>query len=191
MGSKEGIKYRTLFSNKVENLLLQTQLHIYCNNKLDFNANDGGLCRRLKVIDYVSKFSGDNKIINKDNNIYQIDVELSEKVKLWKCDYMRMLIELYDPKYKYSEPKSVIDSSNKYIDSNNDIKKFIDEFYELTNKKDDYLLLKDVKDLYQNNKEYDQTKIKNFKELIEKEMNTTVIKNTKVKRMESLLMLDQ
>jgi hypothetical protein len=134
------------------------------------------------VIDYVSKFSGDNKLINKDNNIYQIDVELSEKVKLWKSDYMKMLIELYDPKYKYSEPKSVIDSSNKYVDSNNDIKKFIDEYYEFTNKKEDYLMLKDIKSLYQNNKEYDQTKIKTFKELIEKEMNTTVIKSTSVKK---------
>jgi P4 family phage/plasmid primase-like protien len=182
MGSKEGIKYRTLFSNKVEKLLIQTQLHIYCNNKLDFNANDGGLCRRLKVIDYVSKFSGDKKLINKDNNIYEMDVELSEKVLLWREDYMKMLLNLYNPNYKYSEPSSVIESSTKYCDSNNDIKKFILEYFEFTNNKEDYLLMKDIKLLYQSNKEFDQTKIKNLKELLEKEMNTNILEKTKVKK---------
>ena len=179
MGSKEGMKYRTLFSNKVEKLLLQTQLHIYCNNKLDFNATDGGLCRRLKVIDYVSKFTSEN--INEENNIYQIDVKLSEKVKLWKEDYMKMLIELYEPEYKYKEPESVKKSSGSYIDSNNDIKKFVNEHYEFTNDKNDYIFFKDIKQLYQYNKEYDQSKLKNLKEHIEKEMNATVIEKTKIK----------
>jgi hypothetical protein len=69
-----------------------------------------------------------------------------------------------------------------YIDSNNVVKKFINEHLELTNKKEDYVLLKDIKATYSCNKEYDQSKIKNFKEHIEKEMNTFVIEKTKVKR---------
>jgi phage/plasmid-associated DNA primase/DNA-dependent RNA polymerase auxiliary subunit epsilon len=182
MGSKEGIKYRTLFSNKVEKLNLQTQLHIYCNNKLDFNANDGGVCRRLKVIDYVSKFSEDSKLINEENNIYDMDTELSEKVKLWREDYMKMLLELFDPKYKYVEPDAVKNASSSYCDANNDVKRFITEHFEFTNKKEDYLLLKDIKMTYQQNKEYDQSKIKNFKDHIEKEMKANVTERAKVKK---------
>jgi hypothetical protein len=182
MGSKEGIKYRTLFSNKVEKLNLQTQLHIYCNNKLDFNANDGGVCRRLKVIEYVSKFSEDSKLINEENNIYDMDTELSEKVKLWREDYMKMLLEIFDPKYKYVEPDAVKNASSSYCDANNDIKRFITEHFEFTNKKEDYLLLKDIKMTYQQNKEYDQSKIKNFKDHIEKEMKASVVEKTKVKK---------
>jgi hypothetical protein len=60
------------------------------------------MCRRLKVINYVSKFSEDSKLINEANNIYEMDTELSEKVKLWKEDYMKMLLDVYDPKYKYT-----------------------------------------------------------------------------------------
>jgi len=182
IGSKEGVSYRTLYSDIVVKLQIQFQLHIYCNNKLDFNAADGGLCRRLKVINYVSKFSEDSKLINETNNIYSMDTELSEKVKLWREDYMKMLLDTYDPKYKYVEPDDVSKASKKYIDGNNDVKKFITEHFVLTNKKDDYVLLKDIKATYSCNKEYDQSKIKNFKENIEKEMNTYVIEKTKVKR---------
>ena len=182
MGSKEGLKFRTLFSKVVEKLKLQTQLHIYCNNKLDFNANDGGVVRRLKVIDYVSKFSEDNNLINEANNIYSMDTELSEKVKLWREDYIKMLLDIYDPKYKYTEPEAVKNSSSNYCDANNDVKRFITEHFELTNKKEDYLLLKDIKATYSCNKEYDQSKIKNFKEHIEKGMNVSVLEKSKVKK---------
>ena len=127
MGSKEGLKFRTLFSKVVEKLKLQTQLHIYCNNKLDFNANDGGVVRRLKVIDYVSKFTENNKQINEENNIYDMDTELSEKVKLWREDYMKMLLEIYDFKYKYVEPDGISFASEKYIDANDDVKRFVNE----------------------------------------------------------------
>ena len=72
---------------------------------------------------------------------------------------MKMLLDTYDPKYKYVEPDDVSKASKKYIDGNNDVKKFITEHYVLTNKKDDYVLLKDIKATYSCNKEYDQSKI--------------------------------
>ena len=180
MASKEGMKYRTLFSNKVEKLALQTQIHIYCNNKLEFNGDDGGLCRRFKVINYISKFTSDKDKINEDNNIYEMDVELSEKVMLWREDYMRMLISKFDPKYKYNEPQSIKNNSEKYSDANNDIKRFVEDHFEFTNKREDYLLMKNIKLMY--NKDYDQTKLKNLKEHLEKEMNVNVMEKSKVKK---------
>ena len=72
--------------------------------------------------------------------------------KLWKEDYMKMLLDVYDPKYKYTEPNDVSKASKMYIDSNNDVKKFINEHFELTNKKEDYVLLKDIKATYSSNK---------------------------------------
>ena len=174
------MKYRTIFSNKVEKLALQTQIHIYCNNRLDFNGDDGGLCRRLKVIAYISKFISEENKINEENNIYKMDVELSERVKLWREDYMRMLISKFDPKYKYNEPASVKMESQKYTDSNNDVKKFVQDHFEFTNKREDYLLLKNIKLMY--NKDYDQTKLKNLKEHLEKEMNVSIMEKSKVKK---------
>ena len=42
-----------------------------------------------------------------------MDVELSERVKLWGDDYMRMLLDKYDPKYKFKEPDSINNNSEK------------------------------------------------------------------------------
>ena len=172
IGSKEGIYYRTLFSNDIIKLPIQCQLHIYCNNKLNFSSTDGGLKRRLKVIEYVSMFTDKAHLINKENNIYDVDVELSEKVKDWASDYMKMLLELFNPKFKYIEPKAVVEASGKYVDSNNDVKRFVKEFYEFTNNQDDFVLLSSIKLEYQYNKEYDQSKLKgDFKNSIQTEMN--------------------
>ena len=172
MGSKEGIYYRTLFSNDIIKLPIQCQLHIYCNNKLNFSSTDGGLKRRLKVIEYVSMFTDKAHLINKENNIYDVDVELSEKVKDWASDYMKMLLELFNPKFKYTEPKAVVEASGKYVDSNNDVKRFVKEFYEFTNNQDDFVLLSSIKLEYQYNKEFDQSKLKgDFKNSIQTEMN--------------------
>ena len=149
---------------------------------MSFNSKDKGVCRRLKVVDYVSKFSENSKLINEENNIYDMDTELSEKVKLWREDYMKMLLEIYNFKYKYVEPDGISFASEKYIDANDDIKRFVNENFEFTNKKEDYLLLKDIKMTYQQNKEYDQSLIKNFKENIEQELKASVVERTKVKK---------
>ena len=171
IASKEGMKYRTLFSKVVEKLKIQFQLNIYCNNKLNFNAEDGGVVRRLKVVDYISKF---DETPNEQNNIYKIDYDLSEKVKNWKQDYMLLLLNLYNPDYKYIEPDEIKDSSSKYADSNNDVKKFLNQHYTQTNNNNDFIVLKDIKSSYQQNKEYDQSKLKNLSESLQKIMATNL-----------------
>ena len=171
IASKEGMKYRTLFSKIVEKLKIQFQLNIYCNNKLNFNAEDGGVVRRLKVIDYISKF---DETPNEQNNIYKIDYDLSEKVKDWKQDYMLLLLNLYNADYKYVEPDEIKDSSSKYADSNNDVKKFLYQHYTQTNNNNDFVVLKEMKLTYQQNKEYDQSKLKNLPESLQKIMATNV-----------------
>lgn len=81
---------------------------------------------------------------------------------------------------------NVIKLNNSYDDSSdgvtNDIKTFINEYFEFTNKKENYLLLKDIKMLYQQTIKYDQSLIKKFKENIERYMKATIIEKTKVKR---------
>ena len=167
-----------LYSNDPVILNTQIKLNIYCNNKLEFDASDGGLSRRLKVVKYISKF--DEKP-NEKNNIYKIDYGLNKTVESWKEDYMKMLISLYDPNFTYEEPSSIINWSSEYCDNNNDIKKFVKENFIMTNSQTDYLLLKDLKLLYQQNKEYEQTKLKNLKEYLEKEFNSDFKEKAKVK----------
>ena len=87
---------------------------------------------------------------------------------------MRLLLDLYDPDYKYVEPDEIKESSSKYADSNNDVKKFIQQNFINTNCNNDFIVLKDLKIMYQQNKEYDQSKVKNLPESLQKIMNTNI-----------------
>jgi len=178
IGSQEPLQYRLLYSNNPVTLNLQLKLNIFCNNKLKFNGEDQGIGRRMCVIDYISRF---DKIPDEKNNIYLIDVELTDKVKNWKKDYMKLLLSLYKHDYKHNPPKSIIDASKMYIDGNNDVLKFVNDFYEKTNDNNDFLLLKEIKFEYQNNKQYEQTKLKTLKESLEKIFNTNFIEEKKIK----------
>ena len=68
-----------------------------------------------------------------------------------------------------------------YIDDNNDVLKFVNKFYEKTNNNDYFILLKDVKNLYRDNKQYKQTKLKFSKESLDKTFNTNFIEDKKIK----------
>jgi len=177
IGSQEEQKYRLLFSNVVSTLIFQLKLHIFCNDKLKLKGDDGGIKRRMVVINYGSKFE---EVSNEKNHIYKVDYSLKNKIKLWRSDYMKILLDLYDINYEYSCPKEILEASNQYMEDNNDILKFIKENIIITNNETDYLLLKDLKEQYKNNKEYDQTRLHNFKESLEKNLNIIIHERKKI-----------
>jgi hypothetical protein len=94
---------------------------------------------------------------------------------------MKLLLSLHRNDYKHLPPTAVVNSSKMYIDDNNDVLKFVNEFYEKTNNNEHFILLKDIKVLYQNNKQYEQTKLKCLKESLEKIFNTNFIDDKKIK----------
>jgi P4 family phage/plasmid primase-like protien len=177
LGSQEALQYRMLYSNSPVNLNIQLKLNIYCNNKLKFNGEDEGIGRRMCVVNYISRFSKEEDL---NNNVYLIDTELTDKVKNWKQDYMKLLISLHQNNYKHKPPIDVVDASKVYINENNDVYKFVKDNYERTNNNKDFIILKDVKLLYQSNKEYEQTKLKSLKESLEKIFNSNFIDDKKI-----------
>lgn len=156
---------------------MQLKLHIYCNDKLKLKGEDGGLGRRMVVINYKSRF--DEKPDEK-KHIYKIDYSLSDRVKKWRSDYIKMLIDKYDVNYEYTCPKEVEEASKQYIEDNNDVLKFVKEYLEFTNNDKDFVTLKDIKELYRNNKEYEQTKLKELKTLLERVMNVVIQERKKI-----------
>jgi DNA phosphorothioation-dependent restriction protein DptG len=147
-------------------------LNIYCNKKLPLDGDDGGLKRRMRVVDYVSKFE-DKKYVDEKSNIYEIDVHLSEKIKHWRADYMRMLLDVYNFNYVYSCPKVIDSASMEYMDCNNDVKSFVLEKLERSSNPKDYIQLSMLKSGYKSCKEYEQRKLKDLKRLLEIELQTT------------------
>ena len=177
LGSQESLEYRMLYSNKVLELNPQLKLNIYCNNKLRFNGEDGGIARRMCVIDYISRF---DKVPDEGNNVYLIDVSLTSKVKKWRQDYMKLLIGLHTNEYESIQPASVIAASKKYIEGNNDVFTFVTNNYERTGNIKDFITLKDIKLSYMNHKEYEQTKLKTLKESLERVFNSNFIDDKKI-----------
>ena len=181
IGSQEALQYRLLYSNNPVSLNLQMKLNIYCNNKLKFNGEDEGIGRRMCVIDYVSKFVAEKDFVAGNENIYLMDATLTDKVKSWRQDYIKLLIGLFKNDYKHQPPKSVENSSKVYINENNDVYKFVKDNYIKTGNNNDFILLKDIKMEYQCNKEYEQTKLKTLKESLEKVFNANFIDDKKIK----------
>ena len=158
----------------MKNIILK--FNNYCNNKLKFNGENRPVARRMCVIKYISRF---DKVPNEENNVYLIDVNLADKVKSWRQDYIKLLLSLHKNVYEHNPPARVINASKYYVDGNNDVLKFVEEFYDKTNNNENFILLKDLKFLYQENKQYEQTKLKCFKESLEKIFNTNFIEDKK------------
>ena len=177
IASQEQQEYRILFSNVINKLNIQFKLHIFCNDKLHIKGDDGGIARRMKVINYISRF---DENYNESQFIFKIDYSLADTVKLWKADYIKILIDLYDVNYIYTSPIEIDEASKLYIEDNNQILLFIKEFFIFTNSSEHFLLFKDIKQLYKNNKDYDQSKIKDFKNLLQKNMNTIIFERKKI-----------
>lgn len=98
-----------------------------CNNRPSLPPDDGGVWRRIVVIEFLSRF-----IDNPDpNNPYEHlrDYNLEEKMALWKEAFMWLLIQYYrgvraEPPKK---PECVSRATENYQKENDAIQEFVDE----------------------------------------------------------------
>jgi phage/plasmid-associated DNA primase len=98
-----------------------------CNKIPSVSDVDGGTMRRLKIVEFVSRFV-DNP--NADNpNEYLIDRNLKSKMDVLRDAFMSLLLRYYK-RYKTEgliPPETVAKVTRKYEMDNNSIKQFIDE----------------------------------------------------------------
>jgi P4 family phage/plasmid primase-like protien len=107
---------RDLFKSPIS-FKIQATMLMCCNDIPAINSVDGGTFRRLRVIDYTSRFC-DNP--SKPNE-FMIDPAIKSKIIQWKPYFMSMLLHYYK-KYdeevkiygKIKEPIEVLASTNKY-----------------------------------------------------------------------------
>ena len=171
----EPITARTLYSKNRETFNPQFKINVFVNDGqgFAFDGSDGGLERRIKMIKYISKFQ--TNPIDPTNYIFKIDEYLLSKLKKSKCTHMKILLENFQSNYEYSCPLIIQNWTNAEIDMNNDIKKFVEDFFVFTNNDLDFLTLKDIKSLYISHiKEYSGKKIKTFKEDIQKYLGNII-----------------
>lgn len=105
----------------------QFKMLLLCNHLPNVPSDDGGTWRRIRVVEFKSKFV-DNPV--PERNEFPIDLDLSEKLDNWKPYFISMLIHYYD-KYKQHgihEPDEVLQCTNEYKNQNDHVANFISEF---------------------------------------------------------------
>jgi P4 family phage/plasmid primase-like protien len=127
---------RQLYGDPVE-FPITFQLNMFCNNKPELSSVDGGIARRLRVVDWKMKF-----VDNPDpNNIYQApkDAELMTKIRTddVRNAFIRLLLDRWCNRVSAFKlipvPKEIKEASADFVDDSNPVLGFIMNNYELTN----------------------------------------------------------
>jgi P4 family phage/plasmid primase-like protien len=116
---KEPIKFKPMF-----------KMILTCNHMPAIPPDDGGTWRRIRRVEFTSKFV-DSPNKDENSNEFKIDRELSHKFTLWKETFMIMLLHKYK-KYKklgkIVEPKEVLDYTSEYQRKNDIFADFCDTY---------------------------------------------------------------
>jgi P4 family phage/plasmid primase-like protien len=105
----------------------QFKMILTCNELPEIPSDDGGTWRRIRVIEFLSKFC-ENPNINKKNE-FNMDLELSEKFERWAETFISMLINRHNNinPNKINEPREVIAATESYKSNNDMIGQFIND----------------------------------------------------------------
>tara|TARA_Y100000389_G_C17462502_1_gene522897 strand:+ start:244 stop:2982 length:2739 start_codon:yes stop_codon:yes gene_type:complete len=107
----------------------QFKIVLMCNDLPKLSGNDGGIWRRLEVVEYISKFTDDPKPSPANPYQYLADEQLDKKLEAWKVIFMIKLLETY---VKYDKegtkaPSEVKKQTKAYRTSNDIVANWVDD----------------------------------------------------------------
>lgn len=109
---------------------LQASMFMCCNDLPNVSSVDGGTFRRLRVVEFKSRFC-DNPT---KKNEFNIDPTIKNKIKMWRPYFMSILLNYYDIyekeveiKGKIEEPEEVKIATSKYKADNDRFNEYITE----------------------------------------------------------------
>jgi P4 family phage/plasmid primase-like protien len=126
----------------------QASMFLLCNDLITINAMDFGSWRRIRVIDFKSKFL-DNPDPNKENE-FKRDPDLKNKIEKWTPYLMGILIHYYN-KGKTNgikEPEEVLQSTTKYKNSEDLYIGFMNKCLKITNDTSKFIKQTDAYNLF-------------------------------------------
>jgi P4 family phage/plasmid primase-like protien len=106
----------------------QFKIVYICNELPQIPSDDDGTWRRIRVVEFVSKFC-ENPNPSKPYE-FTIDRELSNKLDEWKEVFMYILIQYYQNSYRVNgiiEPEEVLRNTNSYRNDSDIYSQFINE----------------------------------------------------------------
>lgn len=120
------IQARALYSDS-EIFIPQFSLVVCTNALFEIKSNDDGTWRRMKLVDFVSKFIYDGETHTDDTKyVFPKDKCLKEKLPIWAPIFMAMLVnQACDAEGEVKDCPEVISASNKYRNGQDCISGFI------------------------------------------------------------------
>ena len=144
----DGFLVRDLFkgSNDMVEVKMQMKYFLTCNKLPTVEDRTDGSWRRIRVIDFSSKFTANPSKPNE----YMIDNTLKQKIPLWGSALVSYLIHIYNTEYKnmvvLKEPDEVMTSTTQYQKQNDIYTDYINRFLEKTDNTKQYAKICDIWD---------------------------------------------
>ena len=121
------IMARALYKEPFE-FVPQFKMLLLCNQLPHVPSDDGGTWRRIRVVEFTSKFVDDPQ----EENEFQIDYDLSTRMVEWRERFMSLLIHYYK-KYEIegiTEPAEVMKCTTDYKSQNDHMAYFTSNYLE-------------------------------------------------------------
>ena len=138
------VQCRKLFGDMIT-FKPQITLFLICNVLPKVDDNGHGTWRRLRVINFLSKFV--EGVPDKSKNEFKINKKLKQELSNWAPHFMGLLIHYYSTVYKVKgleEPEEVMGETNRFKAESDRLQEFIDEEFIRTNDKTDKVPYKSV-----------------------------------------------
>ncbi len=131
---------RGLFKDPIE-FVPQFKLLLMCNDLPNIPSNDDGTWRRLEVVDFISRFVGEEDYHKLDDkkHVFKRDKCLRAKLQAWPVIFLGILLEewlKYD-KYGITVPSQVNNKTKSYRNENDIVGQWIEQSCEESDNHDD------------------------------------------------------
>ena len=164
-GSEEIIA-RGLYESSIS-FVMETKLFLACNELPEIKGEDTALWRRIRVVDFPSRFVDDPK----ESNEYKIDRSLPSRMREdinWRKGFINILLEYY---YKdVPEPEEVKLRTNEYRQENSEFEAWLAENVE--HKENSILELKEICESFLGVQKVHTSKSSKYKKEVEKWIKT-------------------
>ena len=118
-----------LIEKDSEIFIPQFSLVVCTNSLFEIKSNDDGTWRRMKLVDFVSKFISPGETHTDDTkHVFPKDKSLKEKLPLWAPIFISMLVQIaFETDGEVIDCAEVVGASDKYRQSQDNISAFINE----------------------------------------------------------------
>jgi len=126
------VEARALYGDQ-EKFVIMGKLFMMCNKLPPVTTMDRGTWRRIRVIEFVSKFVMPDhaEYLAGRPNVFLMDLQLDKKLHSWREPFLSLLVHVYENEYipfgLNPVPAAVMQASNKYKENFDICARFISE----------------------------------------------------------------